>query len=538
MRLFALVVMVVFLASCAPTVDLPPSDPVVRPGDGVEPARPDIPRVYLPGTIDVEVEDPVTPTPTTPPVFINESRGAPRVELDVLLGDVIGEDHSLITVAEFPLLRHPPVRLGSASLLGYDEELRFDFGVNSTGKIIFGKNDDDAIGTFLFFAEDKPILEYRVRLLRGTFTDLEGKQIQLLGHTYVVAEATNRSVQLFGIDVASNLAFSNGSKLVVNSSSQSGTLVRVYPNELRYTLYADDTDEDGILLGVGERLSDRIPHNRLASRILDIMYVGMPEQTTGPIAIERSRDGYRLRVDTVRGTMVIPLLTEDAGEVIFGDLDERLHVTPCPSILRYCIAPGDHVLLTSPRGQSYVVEYSSASNASKDLIIRDGQNRYVYTFVGEPGRNAYANIMIDDWSFRAMIGPENNETGDHNISIEQGFVQGRAELVTVTGAIIRIGDVNGTRLPLEIRIPAAITHDRREERIALNITLSNGDGRIFVGGNITFVEDDDDDLIGMSQYGVGVLLDTDGDTLPARTGREAVFLTPSENAYGVVALEG
>ncbi len=93
-------------------------------------------------------------------------------------------------------------------------------------------------------------------------------------------------------------------------------------------------------------------------------------------------------------------------------------------------------------------------------------------------------------------------------------------------------------MPLEIRIPAAITADRREEKIALNITLVNGDGRVFVGGNVTFVQDDDDDLIGVSQYGVGVLLDTDGDALPARTGREAVFLTPSESAYGTIALEG
>lgn len=538
--LFALLLLssFVLLVACAPQYPPPTPDiPAVPTEDPWNPTRPDIPRSDpQPEPDEEEPTTPVTPPPTRP-VFLNGTAASPRTELDVPLGDTIGEHHPRITATEFPLLRHRSIIVDSGTTAGYEEELRFDFKENTTGRVIFGKDDDDRIGTFLHFQEDKPILEYRLRLRAGTFSDVRGREIQVLGHTYLIAEATNRTVQLFGVDVANNLGFTNGSRLVVNSTAQTDTIARVTPTEISYILYADDTGEDGILLSPGERLSGKVPRTRLASRILDIAYEGAPLSESATLEIDRTSYGYRLIADTLGGEITLPLVEEDAGALVFGRLDERLHITPC-TYNAYCIAPGDTVLLTSPRGQSYLITYGSAKNSSKDLTIRDGQNRYVYDFYGEPGRDAFADIVIDDYPFRARIGPRINGTDDHNISIEQGFVQGRVELALRTGAVVRIGDLNGTRLPIELRIPRRAGTDGREERISINITLSDGDGRVVIGGNLTLVEDEDEDLVGVSQYGVGILLDRDGDDLPPATGREAKLLVPASTAYGIVALEG
>ena len=529
-----LVTLALIIVSCAPR-DTPSQGEVTADDGWPDTTRPDIPRTNP--TITDDVDDATAPPPEQRPVFLNETHGAPRIELDVPLGDAIGQHHPLITVAEFPLLKHPPVRLGSASLLGYEEEIRFDFGANSTGKVLFGKDDDDAIGTFLLFQEDKPILEYRLRLNAGTFADIQGREIQILGHRYLVAEASNTSVHLYGVDVPSNLAFTNGTRLVVNSSGQPDTTVQVTPGELRYTLYAGDPDREGILLAPGDSLSAKIPRNRLASRILDIAYVGAPSQDAGELRLDRTRSGYRISVETIRGLVEVPLVEEDAGQLVLGSVGEPLRLTPC-AYGTYCIAPGDLALLTSPLGASYLITYADASNDTKELIIREGGNRYSYRFVGEPGQNAFTDIVVDGYPFRARIGPRQNGSGDYNITIDQGFTQGRVELVTRTGAVLRIGDINGTTVPLDMRIPAQLTLNRREERISLNVTLDNGDGRVLIAGNLTLVEDDDDDLVGVSQYGVGVFLDRDGDDLPDSTGREVALLVPESVIYGVIALEG
>ncbi len=540
MRSLALLALLLLVLACAPQYPITaPATPSVPSEDPWHPTRPDIPRSNPQDEPDEETPtapDPRTPN-TTRPVFLNGSAASPRTELDVPLGDTIGEHHPRITATEFPLLRHRSIIVGGGTTAGYEEELRFDFKENTTGRVIFGKDDQDTIGTFLHFQQEKPILEYRLRLRAGTFSELRGREIQVLGHTYLIAEATNRTVQLFGVDVASNLGFTNGSRLVVNSTAQTDTVAHVTPYEISYTLFADDSGEDGILLSPGERLSGKVPRTRLASRILDIAYEGAPLSESATLEIDRTSYGYRLIADTLGGTITIPLVEEDAGTLVFGRLDERLHLTPCP-YGSYCIAPDDSILLTSPRGRSYLITYGSAKNSSKDLTIRDGQNRYIYDFYGEPGQNAFADIVLDGYPFRARIGPRINGTDDHNISIEQGFVQGRVELALRTGAVVRIGDLNGTRLPIELRVPRRAGTDGREERIGINLTLSDGDGRVIVSGNLTFVEDEDDDLVGVSQYGVGILLDRDGDDLPPATGREAKLLVPASTTYGIVALEG
>lgn len=536
---FMILATILLMACASPPLQdgAPPEPSVISAGDGL---RPDIPRSQNPG--EQEPTNPDKQTGHTPRDFLTNSTtrvGSPGVNLDIPLNEPIGKYHPILRVEDFPLLRHNTITITPGEILTYDEEILFDFRENSTGKIIFGKDDEtEQIGTFLFFAEDKPIFEYRLRLQRGTFRDIQGRNIQILGHTYVVADVTEKTVNFYGKDIASNLGFTNGSKLLVNSSKRSNTDVRVWPNMIAFRVLGDDIDDDGILLSPGESLSDNLGWTPLASKILDIRYLGTPNQTASLVYLNKKSFGYELEIDVAGGRLSLPLVEEDAGKLFLGSPDGSLRITPCPSGQQYCIPPETQLLLTSSRGRTFVIEYIDASNDTKELIMRSKGNRYSFEFLGEPGRDAWTDIVLDGEKFRARIGPKGPD-GEYNISVDQGFRQGRVEIVTADGSLLRIHDfTNGNKtLPLEIITKNPLAR-HGEEQTFLNITF-DGLWTVTAGGNLTFTQEENDgDDVGISRFGTGVFLDKKDRNLPEGVGEDVVLLIPWHMVRGAVRIEG
>jgi hypothetical protein len=488
----------------------------------------DIPRS------NVTLEDDVVYIPPEPERKPWPVAQDPGTELDVLLGDAIGTHHPLITRAEFPLLSHPVIRVHNNRVLGYDETLKLFFGSNGTGKVLFTKDEETGgIGTFLLFEEGKTIFEYALKLDSGTFADIQGREIQILGHTYVISEASNMTVTLFGRSVASNLLFEEGERLVVNSTAQIGTVSRVLPNAISFRLVADGPNGD-ILLSPGKSLGETIGWRPLGSDLFDIRYKGAPVASSERIEFEQTRFGYRLI--TQGGTL--PLVEKDGNSLVLGKVGERLRITPCQAGT-YCVAPDDQLLLTAPNGTSFIYEYRSVNDGAENLVMRDEQgNRYIYEYTGTPGKDARTDIIIGDLLFRARIGPRDNATGSYNISVDQGFRSGRAELVTGKGIIIRIGDPADMVLPVEIIIPAALTADRKQQKISVRLVYDDG-WRAVAAGNLTFVEDErTDDTYAVTPYGAIIHVEREDDALPLNVGDDLVVLIPDEPAYGTVVLEG
>ncbi len=258
-----LLLVVTLIISCTPPALEPtPTTPIpTKPSTVV---RPEIPRVNPPQNMP---DDPIYKNPGEQP-HGKEPMPLPNrtshIDLDIPYGDAIGKHHKIITQAEFPLLKHPTIKTGTSGLLGYTETLRFDFANNSTGKIVIGK-DDDELGTFLLFEHEKPIFEYKLTLDRATFYSIRGRDIQVLGHTYTIAEVNNYSVALFGKDIASNLYFRNNTELEVNNSKVYETRCKITPNSISYTLYAKgDDDNRNILLSPKESLSSNIKQKSFA----------------------------------------------------------------------------------------------------------------------------------------------------------------------------------------------------------------------------------------------------------------------------------
>jgi hypothetical protein len=173
---------------------------------------------------------------------------------------------------------------------------------------------------------------------------------------------------------------------------------------------------------------------------------------------------------------------------------------------------------------------------SDHVLIRHGDIRYSYEYRGTPGVNATAEIILDKYRFPVKIGPKDNTTGEYNLSVEQGFRNGRVEIVLKNGAILRIGDVNASVLPLQLVVPAGRTIDHREQITEVNLTYSNG-WRIVVG-NVTFVEHKkSDDTFGSTPYGTLITLERDDDSWPLNVGKDAVIFVPVEPLYGIAVLE-
>jgi hypothetical protein len=533
----ALILVATLLISCSPPqLDSTPTMPLPTQPTTV---RPEIPRVNPPQNMpdDFIYQNPgEQPHGKSPILLLNRT---PHIDLDIPYADAIGKHHKILTQAEYPLLKHPPIRVDSTTLIGYVEILRFDFANNSTGKIVLMQDDTtEELGTFLLFEKDKPIFEYKLTLDRGTFRSIQGRDIQILGHTYKIAEVTNYSVAFFGTGVASNLYFENNSEIEVNRTKVYETRCKVTPNSISYTLYAKgDDDGRNILLSPKESLSMNTKKKALASELFDIVYKGSAAQNATHIIVHPTKNGYKLQLTTFKGTSEIPLVEYDAGRLLLGELDHQMRITPCPTKTPYCILEDSTIPLTSADGKTFLLKYDSAHVDPNKITFSDmNSNKYSYEFKGTPGKDAYVSIILEDKSFLVRIGPKNNATGKYNISVAQGYKSGVVEIVDTNKNAVRIGNITGMTLPIDI-----ITAKRgvaAQERIRFNITYAAGTWAITVG-NMTFYEDErSDDTYAASAQGTLVWLRRDKDGTPHNTGERIDILIPETKLYGTVTLNG
>lgn len=514
-----LITLIFLLAACQQIGPLP--DEGFNYTRTEEDVRPEIPRGYEPPEEEIPARQ---PTGSERPVLLDDP--TPRVELKLPIGEPLSDSHPIVMKYEFPLLGGKAVPLGNG-VATYDQEIRFR---NSSGRITFARDPvTEEIGTHLAFEGDRPIFTYVVRLHDATWTQLSGRDIELLGHTYVVAEATNHTVAFFGRDVDSNLLFDDGDHLVVDSNGRLDTRAFVRPHEIGYVLLADGPDSGGdIILSPGESLRENLHGDDLASRFLNVRYAGLGDVPVARLRLDRTEFGYDLIADTPQGEVRIPLVEEDAGMIVLGEVGRPLHVEDCP-LGAYCIAPDSYVLL-SRNGRTFVLEYSDVSLDPDRIIFRMPGTRYSYEFLGRPGKDAFADVIVGGERFRARIGPHDNATGRANISIDIP----RSRIYTAAGAYLEIHEIEDDTLPLELVVPRTLTLDR-EERTWINLTF-DGEWRITVGNMSLAESEDSDETLGLTPYGAAFLLDRK--QFSGNEADELEIVVPAAQALGTVRLEG
>jgi hypothetical protein len=525
---------IMLLACSSPKLDGTPSRPsTIGPlpdetADGS--GRPDIPRTTTPTDMptDPTYQNPTRPGMETRPTMPLPDARPVGIELALPIGETIGKRYPVITSTTFPLLRPRAVRATDSILVGYTQQLAFSFSDNSTGRVVFDIDDDtDEPDAYMEFVKRKPILEYRVRLEQGTFESLTGREISLLGDTYVIAEATNESVAFFGKSIASSLFFDDDHAIEVNGSRQSGTAVRVRPNEISYVLFADDD----LLLSAGESLAEEVGWEKLASPRFDIRYDGIATQEETSVIIDADDDGFELTVELASGRTTIDIAERTSAGLILGTEKRPLRLTPC-SGSAYCVRKDDTLLLTSPQGTTHIVRYDGKRDSW--LGFTEGSNEYHVKFVGEPGKGATTQLQLGKDVFAVRVGPEDDD-GEYTISIDQGFRSGRAELVLADQNIVRIGDSTGDEIPITIITPRTV--NQSEQRLELTLLRSM---RVRVEDVTMHEEDDGDDTVGQTGYGALITLARDDgqSDWPDNEGESATILVPSTQSYAIVTLLG
>jgi hypothetical protein len=231
------------------------------------------------------------------------------------------------------------------------------------------------------------------------------------------------------------------------------------------------------------------------------------------------------------GTRRIPLVERDAGRTILGNADQPLRVAQCSG---FCVAPGTLLALPRGDGRSALLTYEGASDEPDEIYFSDERgNDYVYKYAGKAGAaNASANVVFDRNTFAVRVGPYNNATRDHNISID--LRNPRGDLVLVDGTKLRITLQNASAR-VDITIPARGA--RKEETVTLFLNYT-ADWSVRVPGIAFVVDDDAEDALGQTVSGTTIILDQDDPSFAPHEGSEALLLIPDEPVYGIVRMEG
>lgn len=444
----------------------------------------------------------------------NDSLIFKRLEAELLMpipiNKNIGEisQYKIITFYEFPLLKGIPLqrtRPPYPHTASYIQELRFDFGKNSTGKVISAaREEEEVVKDFLFFEEGKPIFEYRLLLSEGTFRDYLESPIRILGVDYVIAEAEEGLVVFFGKDIGQYIRFQNNSKIKIGRDIIPDTNVEIINNrEIRYRVYAGDEDDIGLLVGINESLSSRMRHPKaLLSPIFDIYFRGLQKgempllnYTEERIIFKHSDNKYdlifRSRLDKENR---IPLLYLSNGEIEVGEEGERLHIQECRNTKDFCIEEGERVILNF-QDASVVMRYSGINNNSQLITFTDELgSKFVYDFKGIPGKNASAEIFYNGRRFKVYIG-YNNSTDNFPISMDLDGNYG------INGALMKIYTMGEEKIEFKpsqnywnitISIPRKKMFDYKDEKIIVQIFINGSElkGRVF--GVFEYDEDEKD----------------------------------------------
>ncbi len=127
---------------------------------------------------------------------IKESIGISTNQDKLNVNEPLGEVIESLTSDDLESLADGVVSTRSGSTR-YAQYIRFKDTGFSSGKVVYGENDDDEVGDYLYFQKNKEIYEYELRFSNGLdsiiddnhLEDLEGEHLQLLGRVYTIIGA-------------------------------------------------------------------------------------------------------------------------------------------------------------------------------------------------------------------------------------------------------------------------------------------------------------------------------------------------------------
>ncbi len=424
-------------------------------------------------------------------------------ERPFLVGERLGERLPLLTRAQLSLLAEPdPVLRGRP--LRAERYVRFDFGEEG-GLLTFGRDEETGrTRSSLLFPDGEPIFEYALLLHEGSLPALVGEPLAFFGHDYVVREAQNRSVTLYGLDTEQWLVLADKDPLEVNGQSLARTEVRVDPWSVAIRYYPGDPDEGGLALAPGESLRGRMrTPEALLNPLFDIIYEGLEEGSASLVQLEALRNRLLLRyTDALHGPVELAIASVENGSLRWGPPGAPLR-RDCSG---HCLALGDSFLVGDP--VIAIMEYRSLNAQGSEAAFEElltGESHLVR--LAERGGRLDGAFLLGERRYSFTI---------ENGSLDPGWpLDGR--LRSSDGVELSLVE-NATGLHLALEQPRLPGLDA--ERLGLALLLEEGEPRVAIDGLALLEERDEEVWRGLSGRGTIVTLDGSED---GRVGERATL---------------
>jgi len=513
------------------------------------PVRPDIPRTEPP--IDQPIQTNENPDGPIIRKFLNSTiitRSAPTgiVAGDAthpfLLGSKLGDLLPLLTRNQLSILAGPQPSLEGRPLRA-EQYVRFDFEDETSGELRYLRDEEtDRLRGELFFAEGKPVFEYAYLLHDGAFPPMIGERIAMFGHTYLLKEASNTSLALYGQDVEQYLHLSNGSPLSVNGKSYPDTKVTVDPWHVTITYYGrdDTTGEPGIHLLRGQHLRDKLAAP-LLNNGFDIVYDGFEQNPNDTMTLLASDNGVTLSYYDGLGVPVSFRLFTKNGTL--GQERSALHLEECASG-SFCVKNGEQ-FATRSAAMSRIFVFESVSTLGDALQLRDlaTNEEHLLKLVDTKTKKNGLSVMeatldFDRQLYRISV-LFNESPRDSSLLAADQDGDGRIDGDTIAFPAHAFHEIT---VPKANRTnSSAVVELTNAESLAVDATpfrikiLFGGDEPGFQPINLTLAQQEDDDVYeGMTSRGVQVTLRSNDGI----TGDKIVVSYPADYRAGLVRILG
>lgn len=410
--IFSLLFLLLLLSACEQNQLIDENVTPVQPPGENRTIRPDIPKGD-PSDIEHLYPEPAHRYPAELRQFLNVQSKSRYAEDGVIVGSY--EEPFLIgmTIGELvPMLARGSIDMLTTRMptwqgrtLEAESYLRFDFDENSTGELRYEVDPDtDEREAYLFFEEEKPMFEYAYLLHEGAFPAMVGEVIDFFGDDYIIHEASNESITLYGKEKEEYLYLVNGSGLSINGDTISDTKVRVDPWSVMITYYTPTAD-DGIKVAPGEGLRQHLKRpERLLHPLFDIRFDGFEENVEDTVLFKQKSKGVEMTFTNVLGEEAKFMLlsadpTNESNETTlhWGEEGHALFFKECDSG-KYCINIDDRFALLTKAGVSRILELRTVSTTFLRLIdLATGEeHRVKLVDTGDKeGNNSILKGMMD-----------------------------------------------------------------------------------------------------------------------------------------------
>ena len=357
--------------------------------------------------------------------------------------------------------------------------------------------------------------------------------IHLLGHDYIIEEATNSTLHLAGITTPDTIILRNGHSAIINDKEMSTDAlnVSVGADYIRAIVLADQD----IKILPGTSLTNYLDNREaLLTNRIDLEYQGLDEAPSTVTTFTKSNDKYRLKfVNNINMSYDVPLAYLSPFKL--GGEDYSLIYQEGKDNADYNIKNKDYFLINNNRelgGITNLIKLVDVDEEDKLITFQDtALESFLVYFQGTPGVNATADLIVYNIKHKVYIGP--NKTISVDLNGDGAINQGKASIITAGNGIIRINDEHDKGINISFITPRQMIENGKNN---LETELSLRSDGITIDPATLKMENDVDKLVGLNEYGT-LFVQKNKIEADTQFGEDLIIINPIHQLFAEVIVK-